>query len=108
MKDMTLDEERALNASAVISAAQGICLGFAPSQIMIGYTGANQNGVDFQPFFDAGSKERAGSMVKESDPNAKYRRVEVYFVPTGAKNPTSVPDLKDAASLGVAKLGCPK
>jgi outer membrane protein W len=108
MKDMTLDEERALNASAVISAAQGICLGFAPSQIMIGYTGANQNGVDFQPFFDAGSKERAGSMVKESDPNAKYRRVEVYFVPTGAKNPTTVTDLKDAASLGVAKLGCPK
>jgi hypothetical protein len=107
-KGETLDEMRALNAAAIISAAKGICLGFAPSQILIGYTGANQNGVDFNPFFDAGTKERAGSVVKESDPNAKYRRVEVYFVPTGAKNPPSVPELKDAASLGVAKLGCPK
>lgn len=104
----TLDELRALNAAAVISAGQGICLGFAPSQIFIGYTGTNQNGVDFQPFFDPGTKERAGSAVKESDPNAKYRRVEVYFVPTGAKNPATVPELKDAAGLGVSKLGCPK
>jgi hypothetical protein len=47
-------------------------------------------------------------VVKESDPNAKYRRVEVYFVPTGGKDPTTVTDLKDAAGLGVAKLGCPK
>jgi outer membrane protein W len=103
-----LDEQRALNAAAIISAGQGICLGFAPSQILIGYTGTNQNGVDFNPFFDAGSKERSGSVIKESDPNAKYRRVEVYFVPTGAKNPSTATDLKDAASLGVAKLGCPK
>jgi outer membrane protein W len=107
-KGETLDELRALNAAAIISAGQGICLGFAPSQIMIGYTGTNQNGVDFNPFFDSGTKERAGSMVKESDPNAKYRRVEVYFVPTGAKMPTTATDLKDAASLGVGKLGCPK
>jgi hypothetical protein len=104
----TLDEQRALNAAAVISAGTGICLGFAPSQILVGWSGSNQNGVDFQPFYDAGTKERPGSVVKESDPNAKYRRVEVYFVPTGAKNPSTVPELKDAASLGVASLGCPK
>jgi Outer membrane protein beta-barrel domain len=104
----TLDEQRALNAAAIISAGQGICLGFAPSQILIGYTGTNQNGVDFQPFFDAGTKERAGSVVKESDPDAKYRRVEVYFVPTGAQMPATATDLKDAASLGVSSLGCPK
>jgi hypothetical protein len=104
-----LDQQRALNAAAVISAGQGICLGFAPSQILIGATGTNQNGVDFNPFYDAGSKERPGSVVKESDANSKYRRVEVYFVPTGAVNPSTVPaDLKDAASLGVSKLGCPK
>ena len=82
-----LDEERALNAAAIISAGKGICLGFAPSQIMIGHTGAEQGGVDFQPFYDAGTKERSGQGIKESDPNAKYRRVEVYFVPTGAKMP---------------------
>jgi outer membrane protein W len=104
----SLDEQRALNAAAIISAGKAICLGFAPSQILIGYTGSNQNGVDFNPFFDSGSKERPGSVIKESDPNAKYRRVEVYFVPTGAKNPPTATDLKDAASLGVAKLGCPK
>jgi hypothetical protein len=103
-----LDEQRALNAAAVISAGQGICLGFAPSQILIGYTGANQNGVDFNPYYDPSIKERPGSVVRQSDPNAKYRRDEVYFVPTGARNPPSVPELHDAASLGVAKLGCPK
>jgi hypothetical protein len=107
-KGETLDELRALNAAAVISAGKAICLGFAPSQIMLGYTGANQNGVEFQPFFDAGSKERAGSIVKETDTNSKYRRVEVYFVPTGAKIPSTATNLKDAGSLGVASLGCPK
>ncbi len=103
-----LDEERALNSAAIISAGKGICLAFAPSQIMISDAGSNQNGVDFQPFFDAGTKERSGQGVKEADANAKYRRVEVYFVPTNAQMPSTVTDSKDAASLNVTKLGCPK
>jgi hypothetical protein len=107
-KGDTLDEQRALNAAAIISAGKGICLAFAPSQIMIGWTGANQGGIDFQPFFDTGVKERPGQMIKESDPNAKYRRDVIYFVPTGATMPASDVPLKDAASLNVAALGCPK
>jgi len=107
-KAESLDKLRALTAAAILSAGNGICLGFAPSQILIGFTGTNQNGVDYQPYFDAAMKERAGSVVKESDANAKYRRVEVYFIPTGAKMPTYATNLTPASDLGVAKLGCPK
>jgi hypothetical protein len=105
-----LDMERAMNAAAIISAGKGICLSFAPSQIMVSATGTNQGGVDFQPNFcgTSATKERPGSVVKESDPNAKYRRVEVYFVPTGAQVPSTVTGAQDATTLGVAKLGCPK
>jgi hypothetical protein len=104
----TLDEMRALNAAAVISAGKGICLAFAPSQILIVAAGTEQGGIDFQPFFDTAVKERAGQGVKESDPNAKYRRDVIYFVPTGAQLPAGVTNPKDAASLNVARLGCPK
>jgi Outer membrane protein beta-barrel domain len=109
-KGQHLDQERALNAAAVISAGTGICTAFAPSQIMVSATGTNQGGVDFQPNFcgTSATKERPGQGVSESDSNAKYRRVEVYFVPTGAQMPSTVTDAKDAVTLGVGKLGCPK
>ena len=112
-KARNLDEQRALNAAAIISAGKGICLNFAPTQILIDAEGTKQNGVDYQPFFCGTSttpktKERGGSMVKESDKNAQYRRVEVYFVPTNAQLPASVTNYKDATTYNVNKLGCPK
>lgn len=109
-KGEKLDMERAMNAAAIISAGKGICMAFAPSQIMISATGTNQNGVDFQPNFcgTSATKERSGQGVMESDTNAKYRRVEVYFVPTNAQMPSTVTGAKDAVTMGVGKLGCPK
>jgi len=50
----------------------------------------------------------SGALVNESDPDAKYRRVEVWFVPTSGQLPPSLKDYKEAASLSVASLGCPK
>ncbi len=108
-----LDQARALNAAAVISGGKGICLNFAPTQILIDAEGTKQNGVDFQPFFCGTSTspktaERGGSMVNANDKTAQYRRVEVYFVPTNAQLPASVTNYKDATTYNVNKMGCPK
>jgi hypothetical protein len=104
-----LDEQRALNAAAVISAATGVCSAFPASQTMIGTVGATDNGVDYQSqFCGSSTRELAGSAVKESDADAKYRRVEVWFVPSGSAMPASVPAYKDASTLNVSKLGCPR
>ena len=108
-----LDQMRALNAAAVISGGKGICLNFAPTQILIDAEGTKQNGVDFQPFFCGTSTtpktaERGGSMVNANDKTAQYRRVEVYFVPTNAQLPASVTNYKDATTYNVNSMGCPK
>ena len=105
-----LDTKRALNAAAVISAGQGICARFPAAQIQVKGTGAEDNGVDFQPNFCAASAEpeRSGQSVDANDSQAKYRRVEVWFVPSGGTLPLSAKDAKDAASLGVGQLGCPR
>jgi hypothetical protein len=105
-----LDQKRALNAAAVISAGQGVCTSFPAGQIQVSATGAAQNGVDPQPNFCGASAvfERPGQGVKESDETAIYRRVEVWFVPTGGVFPASVTNYQSAAALSVTALGCPK
>jgi outer membrane protein OmpA-like peptidoglycan-associated protein len=105
-----LDQKRALNAAAVISAGQGICAAFPASQIYVSAEGAAQNGVDPQPHFCGASAgaEKPGQGVNESDDAAKYRRVEVWFVPTGGMLPPLLKDHKDAATLSVSALGCPR
>jgi hypothetical protein len=108
-KKSGLDQKRALNAAAVISAGKGICSSFPASQIDVSAVGTEDNGVDYQPNFCGASagQERPGQAVKESEAS-KARRVEVWFVPTGAQVPASVRDAKDAASLSVSRLGCPR
>ena len=108
-----LDQKRALNAAAVLSAGQGVCYHLAPAQIMVSTTGAADNGVDFQSHFCGTSatpktSELPGQAVQETDANAKFRRVEVWFVPTGGSLPASVKQSSDAASMSVSSLGCPK
>jgi outer membrane protein OmpA-like peptidoglycan-associated protein len=108
-----LDERRALNAAAIISAGKGICLNFNAGQILVGAEGTNQGNVDFQPYFCGTSAspkttEKAGQAVNASDKRAQYRRVEVWFVPTNGNLPASGGSAKDATSLGVSKLGCPR
>jgi opacity protein-like surface antigen len=106
-----LDLKRALNAAAVISSGQGICSQFPPAQILAAQAGTTDNGVSFQPHFcgiSTNVQERRGQDVEQSDASAKYRRVEVWFVPTGGVVPASAKDGKDAVTLGVGSLGCPK
>jgi len=99
--------KRALNGAAVISAGQGICARFPASSVLVKSAGSDDNGVDYQPNFCAASNERPGQNVAQSD-DAKYRRLEVWFVPSGGAIPASASDAKDASTLGVASLGCPR
>jgi len=108
-----LDRRRALNAAAIIRAGKGICLNFNAGQILVADKGADQGGVDFQPYFCGTSAspkttEKAGQAVSASDKRAQYRRVEVWFVPTNGNLPASGANGQDAGSLGVSKLGCPR
>jgi hypothetical protein len=106
-----LDQRRALNAAAVISAGQGICARFPASQILVNAAGSADNGVDFQPHFceaSAGITERPGQSTQQSDNMVKFQRVEVWFVPTGGTLPVSAKGARDASSLGVSSLGCPR
>jgi hypothetical protein len=103
-----LDQQRALNAAAVLSAGTGICYGFPVSQIQVGAAGSADNGVDYQSHFCGTTQEIPGSIVKESENDAKFRRVEVWFVPPGGALPKSLNAYKDTAPLGVSGLGCPK
>jgi hypothetical protein len=108
-----LDQQRALNAAAIISAGQGICSSFPPTQILVAAVGAAENGTDFQPNFCGTSTtprtlERSGQVVKDSDEQAKFRRVEVWFVPAGGRPPASATDYRNASTLPVSSLGCPR
>jgi len=108
-----LDQTRAMNAAAVISAGQGICGSFPASQILVSNAGAAENGVDLQPHFcgtsaDPKVAELSGQAVKETDTQAKYRRVEVWFVPTGGVVPASLKASQDASTLPMSSIGCPK
>jgi len=108
-----LDRKRAMNAAAIISAGQGICASFPASQIQVSGAGAADNGVDAQPHFCGTSAipktgELSGQTVKESDATAKYRRVEVWFIPTGGVAPPSLKDSQAASAIPVSSLGCPK
>jgi hypothetical protein len=108
-----LDRQRVTNAAAVISAGQGICSSFPAGQIVVSGAGSADNGVDPQPHFCGTSAvpmtaELGGQGVKESDANAKYRRVEVWFVPTGGVDPATLKDSQPATSLPLGSLGCPK
>ena len=104
-----LDAARALNAAAVISAGQGVCTAFPANQIFVSADGSAK-GADFQPGFcgaSTGVRELPGQTVSANDENAN-RRVEVWFVPTNGKPPATANAPKDAASLGVANLKCPR
>ena len=109
----SLAQERAMNAAAVISAGQGICGRFPASSILIGAVGAAGNGVNPEPYFCGTSvnprtPERKGASVRDTDDTAQFRRVEVWFVPSGGITPLSVPTYQDASRLPLSSLGCPK
>ncbi len=100
---------RALNAAAVISAGAQVCLGFSAANIAVGNAGTSDNNVDFQPYFcESSTGEIRGNFVLQADSEAKNRRVEVWFVPSGGVAPPSAQGSKSAVELNVKTLGCPR
>jgi outer membrane protein OmpA-like peptidoglycan-associated protein len=107
---ITLDEQRALNAAAVLSGGTGTCAKVDASRIKIDWVATDQTS-DPQPGLCGTSnlpeqKERKGSAVTEADKN---RRVEVYLVPHSSS--TVPPAVKNARPLPddqMKMLGCPK
>jgi hypothetical protein len=102
-----LAEERARNAAAVITAGSGVCLSLPADQVLVSAPGAEQRDVDFKPNFCGPSVlEQRGAAVQASDRMAQYRRVEVWFVPSGAEPPKSLGDHQAASALRITS--CPK
>jgi hypothetical protein len=105
-----LDTTRVLNAAAVLSAGKGICPQLDLSRIMMKAVGTDQSATPRPALCGASTnvKEKSGQMVKESDKNAEYRRVEVWIVPGGAADPAGVTGLTALPADRMSKIGCPK
>ncbi len=104
-----LDEVRTSNAAAVLTAGagtagKGVCANLDLSQVQIKSVGTDQAAEKKPLFGDASVKELAGQAVKQGTKGAEDRRVEVWFVPSGAEVPAGLNGLKTA----VASKGCPK
>ena len=97
-----LAEKRAMNAAAVITAGTGVCSSIPQSQVQVSAPGVNQNGVSFESGFCSSSVPGGTTSAGE------MRRVQVWFIPTGAQIPASVMNSQSAAALNVGSLGCPK
>ena len=107
---LSLDEQRALNAAAVLSGGTGTCGKVDPSRIKIDWVGADQTS-DPQPGLCGTSnlpsqKERKGQEATQADKN---RRVEVYLVPhASSTNPPAVKNARPLPADQMKALGCPK
>jgi outer membrane protein OmpA-like peptidoglycan-associated protein len=99
-----LDVERVNNAAAVLSAGKGICPSLDLSRVQVSAAGTDQTDPPM-PFGDASVKERTGQTA--TDDRAQFRRVEVWFVPSGADRP-SVSGLGPAPEKAIQLRGCPR
>lgn len=104
-----LDQQRALNALAVLTGGTGTCANVDPSRVKVDWVGTEQV-ADMQPALcgtsaRSASKERPGSMASTADQN---RRVEVWLVPKGTKMPSSFKGAKTVTPRELKRLGCPK
>ncbi len=102
-----LDEQRVLNAAAVLSGGTATCGTVDPSRIKVDWVGTDQTS-DTRPGLCGTSnlKERKGSEVSAADKN---RRVEVYLVPRNSQTmPPAVKNIKPLPEDQVKALGCPK
>lgn len=102
-----LDEQRVLNAAAVLSGGTGTCAKIDTSRIRVDWVGTDQTS-DTRPGQCGTSnvQERKGSQTSEADKN---RRVEVYLVPRGSSSmPPAVKNIKPLPEAQVKALACPK
>ncbi len=107
---ITLDDQRTLNAAAVLSGGKGTCATVDPAQIKIDAEGTDQTSTPDPGLCGTSTlpstKERRGAVVTDAD---KERRVEVYLVPKGSQVvPPAAKNAKPAPESVVKALGCPK
>lgn len=102
----TLDEQRALNAAAVLTGGGSTCGSIDASRVMIDAEGTDQTS-DPQPGLCGTSniKERKGQEATDADKN---RRVEVYLVPNPQTLPPAAKNVKAVPADSLKTLGCPK
>jgi outer membrane protein OmpA-like peptidoglycan-associated protein len=103
-----LDRMRVLNAAAILSAGAGICPQLDLSRIKVKWVGTDQSSELKGAFCPDSVKERGNGAILESDEHAKYRRVEVWFIPNGATVPPVAGDAQAAPETDIKKLHCPK
>ena len=105
-----LDEQRTLNAAAVLSGGTATCAQVDPSRVRVDWVDTDQTS-ESRPGICGTSahtaqQERRGSETSAAD---RDRRVEVYLVPRGtAAMPPAVKQIKPLPEAQVKALGCPK
>ncbi|MBI3208916.1 MAG: outer membrane beta-barrel protein [Candidatus Solibacter usitatus] len=108
-KSTALDQQRVLNAAAVLSAGTGICPQLELSRVSGDWVGTDQSS-PLKPEMCGTStnvKERPGQGLSASDQRAQFRRVEIWVVPGGANMPQGVRAPKALPAAGVKAKGCP-
>ncbi len=106
----TLDRQRLLSVSAVLTAGRGVCGNLDLSQVRI-YAAGTEQISPADPGFCGTSTvpltaERSGAAVSETD---KERRVEVYLIPKGSSVlPPAARNGVVVSPAGAKVLGCPK
>lgn len=106
-----LDEQRVLNAAAVLTAGQGTCGTLDPAQVKVDWVGTDSTstpdpGICGTSNLPSATRERRGSRVSEAD---RDRRVEVYLVPRNSQAmPPAVKNVKPLPESDVKSLGCPR
>jgi outer membrane protein OmpA-like peptidoglycan-associated protein len=107
---LRLDEKRTLNAAAILSAGKGICPSLDLSRVYVHWVGTDQTD-QTRPALcgsSANVRERSGQAIRESDTRAQYRRVEIWFVPSGADMPPGTSGYTTAPDRETKALGCPR
>jgi outer membrane protein OmpA-like peptidoglycan-associated protein len=104
--EVSLDEQRVLNAAAILSGGTGTCGKVDVSRIKMDFVGTDQTS-DPRPgqCGTSNTQERKGSQTSEADKN---RRVEIYLVPHGSTVlPPAVKNARPVPEAAVKALGCP-
>jgi opacity protein-like surface antigen len=106
----TLDEQRALNAAAVLAGGKGTCASVDAASIKIDAVGTDQTSTPDPGLCGTSNlpqtKERRGSQVSDAD---KERRVEVYLVPKNSQTlPPAAKNARPVPETDMKALGCPR
>jgi outer membrane protein OmpA-like peptidoglycan-associated protein len=101
-----LDEERVLNAAAILSGGTGTCGKVDISRIKMDVVGTDQTSeTRTGQCGTSNTQERKGSETSEADKN---RRVEIYLVPHNSTVlPPAVKNARPVPEAEVKALGCP-